>query len=161
MKIENKNKLLIYTIAIFFIVFIILFFIFKNNISYIKKININEFDVYSRDKFIFEIYENSIDDEIYEIKGYIYEENNENVKISSIWLVLAKDNSEALVIPTYVTYIEDNKINDVDYGWSGFVSYIDENKIQIDNDYKIYLLTEFNEQEKLVDLDLKLSEIIK
>lgn len=146
-RIENKGRVILYVSVFFFVLYVIAYNVFANNIKNIKLVDISKIKT-GNDNYNIEMKYND-DANFIKINGFVAKENT-NINSSSIYMVLSSDSNEYYKIPTYVKYIEEN--NNVDNnGWNGFVSYIDKNDLKHSGVYSVYLLVDFNDCEELVN----------
>lgn len=154
---KYRKEVLIYTSTALCLIFVLLYFLFIFNTKKVTEININDYFLDNSSNYICNINKVNGDDYI-SVEGFIYEDG---VKIekSSIQVVLYdKKLNKLYAFPTYVKSME-NKGLDKDYAWSGYKAYIDSNRIGDENNYDVYLITNFNDNEKLVNLNENLSNI--
>lgn len=155
---RNKKKIVLITTLSLILLFFFAYFIFFINIKSVNKLNVSDMEIVDSLEYICDIKTENSSDDLYILSGFIYKEE-EQINLSTISLVL-KFKEEYFEFPTYVEYVDSDLINKEKHGWSGFKAFIEKEKIMDNRTYDVYLLTNFNEQEKLVNLDLKLSEII-
>ena len=158
-EIKNKKRIILYTTIIFIAIFLLLYLVFLKNIKEIKTIEVSNEQIIDLSNFYYDIKKNeSENDNQIIIEGFIYDKNSP-IDTSAIKLLL-ENNNEFYEIPTYVKYIENNMVNNINYCWSGFVSYIDKNRINIDINYEIYILTVFNDETKIVKTNKYIKDLI-
>lgn len=160
--ISNKKNtksviVLLSTLFVFSLLFLLLFVF---NVTRISKIDINNYDVVSSDDYVFSIKECKLKDNVINIEGFIYKKNID-IKTNATHLVFKDKKDNYYKLPTYI-FFDEEMVKENDYGWSGFVSTFKTNsKINMEEDFNIFVLSSINNEDKLVDLKLTSREVLE
>lgn len=157
---KYRNEILTYTSIALGLIFVLLYFLFLFNAKKIKEIKVENYSISDYQNYICSIKSNENNNDYISVEGYIYEKGSK-IEKSAIHLVLYDvQNKKAYMFPTYVKNMMNEGI-EKELSWSGYKTYIEKTKIREIGDYNIFLLVDFNDIEKLVDLKLGLKDIVK
>lgn len=157
---KYRNEILTYTSIALGLIFVLLYFLFIFNTKRIKEINIENYTISNYQDYVYNIKSSENNADYLSLEGYIYEKESK-IEKSAIHLILYdKQEKKAYMFPTYVRNMMSDGVNK-EVSWSGFKAYVEKAKIKEMDDYSIYLLVDFNDVEKLVDLKLNLKDTIE
>ena len=157
---NNKTtKSVIIIIITCFVVSLLALVVFRYNITKISKINVNDYKIVDTDDYVFSIDNVVKENEKITIEGYLYK-NGVDIKTIATHLVLKDNSDNYFKIPTYVKYQEE-LVGNNNYGWAGFVSTLNTKRFNINDNYKLYILSSINNEELLIDTNVSLEEVIE
>lgn len=157
---KNKNKIKTAFLMLFIgvIISILLCGLFVFNVTRKVTIDINNYKIEKlNDNYLYDINAVKTNNK-YSIEGYLYKKNT-NINTSSIHVVIKDEDNKYYKMPTYVVYLE-NITNDISNtsinGWFGFKTIIN----GCDVNSNLYILENINSEEILIDLNIKLGDIV-
>ena len=156
---NKKTKSVIAIIVACFIVSLLALIVFRYNITKVSKINADNYKITNTNDYVFSINNVIKENEKLTIEGYLYK-NGVDIKIIATHMILKDNDGNYYKMPTYVKYQEE-LVGNNNYGWAGFVSILNTKKFNINDNYKLYMLSSINNEELLIDTNISLKEAIE